>query len=142
MTDLVPIRDLVLRFYHRLWNEWDDTAVDNTLAPGLTFRGSLGHRTIGRDGWRTYRDEIRCGAPDFHNEVLDLLTEEPRAAARLRFSGTHLGPLLGTAATGRPFSYVGAAFFSSSANLLTDIWVLGDIDHLRRQLTTAADVDR
>jgi hypothetical protein len=90
MTDLVPIRDLVLRFYHRLWNQWDDTAVDNTLAPGLTFRGSLGHRTIGRDGWRTYRDQIRCGAPDFHNEVLDLVTEGPRAAARLRFSGTHL----------------------------------------------------
>jgi predicted ester cyclase len=126
---------------HRLWNQWDDTAFDNTLAADLTFRGSLGHRTVGRDEWRAYRDQIRCGASDFHNEVLDLLTEGPRAAARLRFSGTHLGPLLGTAATERPFSYVGAAFFSSSANLLTDIWVLGDIDHLRRQLTTAAVAD-
>ncbi len=36
-----PVRDLVAPFYYRLWNEWDDEAVDDTLAPNITFRGSL-----------------------------------------------------------------------------------------------------
>jgi steroid delta-isomerase-like uncharacterized protein len=127
---------LVSRFYERLWNAWDDAAVGTTLAPGFTFRGSLGRNTSGRDGWRAYRDLIRRGAPDFHNEVVDLVVGDGgRAAARLRYSGTHLGPLLGLAPTGRRFSYSGAAFFSADGGLLADAWVLGDLADLRRQLT-------
>lgn len=127
--------DLVRRFYERLWNEWDNAAVDDTLAPDITFRGSLGTSTTGRDQWRAYRDQIQRGAPDFHNEILDLVSDGHRAAARLRYSGTHLGPLLGIPATGRQFVYSGAAFFTTADDLITDIWVLGDLDTLRRQLT-------
>jgi predicted ester cyclase len=118
------MRDLVRRFYGRLWNACDDAAVDDTLAVNVTFRGSLGQRTFGRDEWRMYRDQIRCGAPDFHNEVVDFTADGHRAAARLRYSGTHLGPLLGMAATGRAFSYAGAACFTAGDGLLTDVWVL------------------
>ena len=105
-----PAHDLVTRFYQRLWNEWDDGAVEETLASDVTFRGSLGQTTVGRDGWRNYRDHVRRGAPDFHNKVLDLIAAEDRAAARLRFTGTHRGPILGIPATGRPFDYAGAGF--------------------------------
>jgi steroid delta-isomerase-like uncharacterized protein len=129
-----PARDLVLRFYHRLWNEWDDAAVEETLAPDITFRGSLGQTTVGRDGWRGYRDDIRRGAPDFHNEVLDLIAAFDRAAVRLRFTGTHRGPILDIPETGRAFTYTGAAFFTTANGLITDIWVLGDLDALRQQL--------
>lgn len=129
-----PARDLVLRFYQRLWNAWDDAAVEETLGPDITFRGSLGPTTVGRDGWRGYRDDVRRGAPDFHNEVLDLIATGDRAAARLQFTGTHLGAILGIPATGRAFAYTGAAFFTTANGLITDIWVLGDLDALRQQL--------
>lgn len=126
--------DLVTRFYCRLWNEWDDAAVGDTLAPGITFRGSLGQTTVGLDAWRSYRDQIRRAAPDFHNELLDLIATDDRAAARLRFTGTHRAALLDIAATGRVFSYTGAAFFTIANGLIADIWVLGDLDALRQQL--------
>lgn len=128
------VSGLVTRFYHRLWNEWDDAAVDDTLASDVTFRGSLGQATVGRDGWRGYRDQIRRGAPDFHNELLDLVAIDNRAAARLRFTGTHRGTLLDIPATGRGFAYSGAAFFTVADGLISDIWVIGDLDTLRRQL--------
>ena len=131
---LARVRDLVARFYHVLWNEWDDSAVDDTLASDATFRGSLGQRTVGRDGWRRYRNQIRCGAPDFHNEILELIVDDHRAAARLKYTGTHLGPLLDIPATGRAFTYTGAAFFTTSAGFITNIWVIGDLDGLRNQL--------
>jgi steroid delta-isomerase-like uncharacterized protein len=127
--------ELVARFYHRLWNEWDDAAVDDTLAPDITFRGSLGQRTTGRDGWRRYRDQIRRGAPDFHNEVLELISNDHQAAARLQYTGTHLGPLLGIPATGRAFTYTGAAFFTTADGVITDVWVIGDLDDLRRRVS-------
>ena len=130
------IRDLVMRFYHVLWNEWDDDAVDTTLAPEVTFRGSLGQQTIGRDGWRHYRDQIQRGAPDFHNDVVELIADDHRAAAGLKFTGTHLGPLLGIPPTGHTFTYNGAGFFTAVDDLITDIWVIGDLDELRRQLVS------
>jgi steroid delta-isomerase-like uncharacterized protein len=127
-------RTLVQRFYDELWNQWDDQVVEDVLAGQFTFRGSLGQHTTGRDGWRGYRDTIREGAPDFHNEVVDLVVEGGRAAARLEYSGTHRGTLLGLAPTGRRFSYSGAAFFSMAEDRLAAAWVLGDLDSLRRQI--------
>jgi predicted ester cyclase len=55
-------------------------------------------------------------------------------AARLRYTGTHTGRLLGIPATGRRFEYAGAAFFVAARGRLTSAWVLGDLDGLRRQL--------
>jgi predicted ester cyclase len=133
--DGAGIERLVRLFYDRLWNHWDDFAVGDVLAPAFAFRGSLGQETWGRDGWRAYRDQIKRGSSDFHNDVVDLVVGGARAAARLRYTGTHTGPLLGVAATGRVFGYDGAAFFTAQDGLLVAAWVLGDVEGLRRQLS-------
>lgn len=129
------IASLVERFYAVLWNMWDDSAVEEVLAPDFHFRGSLGQTVEGRDGWRTYRDMIRDGSADFHNEVTDLVVSGERAAARLKYTGTHTGPLLGLDPTGRRFVYSGAAFFTASGGVLAEAWVLGDVESLRVQLS-------
>src|SRR5262249_25898407 len=75
--------------------------------------------------------------PDFRNEILDLVTEGNRAAARLRYTGHHRGEILGIPATGILVTYHGAAFFTARDGRLAEAWVLGDVDSLRRQLTCA-----
>jgi predicted ester cyclase len=126
---------VVRRFYGRLLNAWDDSAVDQTLAAELTFRGSLGQSTRGRDDWRAYRDGIRRAArpTSTTRSSISSLTVT-RAATRLQCCGTHTGVLLGQPPTGRRFGYSGAAFFTARGELLTDAWVLGDLDSLRAQL--------
>jgi predicted ester cyclase len=126
---------LVRSFYDDLWNSWDDALVDEVLSPEFEFRGSLGTSTVGRDGWRCYRDTIRAGAADFHNSVVTLVCDGPTAAARLLYSGTHTGPLLDLPATGRRFEYAGAAFFTVEDGLLASAWVLGDLATKRAQLS-------
>jgi predicted ester cyclase len=42
--------------------------------------------------------------------------------------------LLGIPGTGRSFRYDIAAFFTAHDGLLSEAWVLGDLDGLRRQL--------
>ncbi len=42
--------------------------------------------------------------------------------------------MLGYPATGRHFSYAGAAFFAARDGLLAAIWVVGDLGMLRDQL--------
>jgi steroid delta-isomerase-like uncharacterized protein len=132
------IERLVRRFYAEAWNRWDDGAVDALLAESFAFRGSLGDEVRGRDGFRAYRDKIRAALPDFHNEVVDLVASGERAAARLRYSGHQRGELLGIAATGAWITYEGAAFFTASGGCLHRVWVLGDLDNLRRRLERAA----
>jgi len=129
---------LVRRFYADVWNRWDDAALDDVLDEDFVFRGSLGDEVRGRDGFRGYRDKIRAGFPDFHNEIVELVTEGERAAARLRYSGHHRGAILGVAATGAPITYDGAAFFTARDGRLVQAWVLGDVDGLRRRLAAAA----
>jgi predicted ester cyclase len=132
---VAAISELVRSFYDDLWNRWDDSLVESVLAASFEFRGSLGTSTVGRDGWRSYRDTIRAGSSDFHNEVVALVCEGDNAAVRLLYSGTHTGPLLDRPATGRRFEYAGAAFFTIENGLLASAWVLGDLEGLRRQLT-------
>ncbi|BDZ65064.1 ester cyclase [Agromyces mangrovi Wang et al. 2018] len=126
--------ELIETFYSRLWNLWDDDAVDVVLAPDFVFRGSLGLETRGRDGWRTYRDLVRTGSGDFANEIVTLVVAGDEAAARLRYTGTHTGDLVGLPATGRRFEYSGAAFFTVEQGRLASAWVLGDLHGLRAQL--------
>jgi predicted ester cyclase len=131
----VSTQDLVSAFYERLWNHWDDDLVPAVLHPELEFRGSLGTTTTGLAQWRAYRDGVRRGSLDFHNEVVELVDGGDRAAARLRWSGTHTGDLAGHAATGRRFAYEGAAFLTAEGGLLRQIWVVGDLDALRSALS-------
>lgn len=89
---------------------------------------------MGPDGWRGYRDAIRAASPDFHNEIVELVVDADRAAARMEYSGTHAGTLLGHPPTGRRFSYSGAAFFRAGDGLLIEAWFLGDLEALETQL--------
>jgi steroid delta-isomerase-like uncharacterized protein len=132
---LMSTQLLVRIFYDELWNAWDDTRVEEVLDERFQFRGSLGQSTIGRDRWRSYRDSVRTASGDFHNGVVTLVAADDQAAARLRYTGTHTGPLLGIPATGRRFHYDGAAFFVAAHGRLMSAWVLGDLDGLRRQLS-------
>ncbi len=47
--------------------------------------------------------------------------------------------LFGVPATGRVVAWTGAAFFATDARLITEVWVLGDVDALKRQLGAAAE---
>ncbi|MEI2716857.1 MAG: ester cyclase [Candidatus Nanopelagicales bacterium] len=80
------VGQLVSLFYAQLWNRWDDLAVESVLAEDFAFRGSLGQESVGRQGWREYRDWVHSGSSDFHNEVVTLVVDGDRAAARLRYS--------------------------------------------------------
>ena len=125
---------LVMAFYDQAWNAWNDDVVEDILSPTFSFRGSLGDAVQGLEGWRGYRDAVRRAVPDFHNQVIELLAEPGRAAARLRYTGHHHGVLLGRRGHGQAISYDGSAFFTAAEGRLTSAWVLGDLDTLRAQI--------
>jgi len=132
----VPTPDAqVRRFYHEIWNRPDVSVVPEILAPGFTFRGSLGVTKVGHTEFIDYVKYVTAALGDYRCDIETLVTEPDRAAARMTFSGVHWGTFLDVPATGRRISWAGAAFFQFTGGLVSDLWVLGDLQGLRAQLT-------
>jgi len=129
-----PPSYLVERFYHEVWNLADETAAREILDPDFHFRGSLGPETRGPDGFIAYVRLIHAALSGFTCTIEDIIEDGTRAAAKMRFAGRHSGTFFGVAPTGREIVWSGAAFFTTDAGRITALWVLGDVDAVKRQL--------
>lgn len=126
---------LIGRFYDDMWNRFDKSVFPEILDPSIQFRGSLGQVKSGFDEMGDYVDYIEAFAPNFHNEVVSTITEGNQTFARLSYTGTHEGELLGLSPTNRRFQYTGAVVFTFGERLIKEVWVLGDIYGLLSQLS-------
>ena len=127
-------RELVEAFYFEVWNRVDENRAREILAESFRFRGSLGAERVGPDGFIAYLREVHRALGDYRCIIDELVTSDSRAAARMRFTGRHRDVLQGVPATGRQITWSGAAFFQCEGGRITDLWVLGDLVELRRQL--------
>jgi predicted ester cyclase len=125
---------LVRRFYDEMWNRFDTSVIPAIAHPDIRFRGSLGQEKRGHEGLAEYVRFVQAAFPDFHNEIIETVTEGNRTAARLSYTGTHLGEVFGIAATGRRVCYAGVAFFVIGGKGIEQVWVLGDVYGLLQQL--------
>ena len=129
-------RELVEAFYFEVWNHADETRAREILADSFRFRGSLGTERTGPEGFIAYMRDVHRALADYRCGIEDIVTDGDRAAARMRFTGRHRDEFLGFPPTGRQVAWAGAAFFTCEEGRITDLWVLGDLAELRRQLTT------
>lgn len=129
---------LVRRFYDEAWNRADEAVAREILHPEIAFRGSLGPERRGIDGFIDYMRAVHAALGDYRCTIDDLVATRSRAAARLTFAGVHRGALFGVAATGRRISWAGAAFFAVAGGRITEVWVVGDVDAVKRQLGATA----
>lgn len=125
---------LVRRFYDELWNHVDRSGIEEILAAGFRFRGSLGPEYEGRDGFWSYVEGVHAALADYRCDILDLVEEGDRVVARMRFHGIHRGPLMGRAPTGRRVEWAGSAHFRFADDGIAALWVLGDLHALEAQL--------
>ena len=95
---------------------------------------NLGQERQGRAEFADYMAVIQRAFPDFHNKVADVVSEGERSFARLQYTGTHQGELMGIPATGRWVTYAGAALFRFRDEQIEEVWVLGDLYGLLTQL--------
>lgn len=124
----------VRRFYEEIWNQRAKEPIPEILADDFAFRGSLGVTTTGRAGFVEYLDMVHAALGNYHCSINELVAEGSKVFAKMAFSGTHRGELLGYAATGKQVTWEGTALFHFSGDLITSLWVLGDIKRLEAQL--------
>jgi predicted ester cyclase len=133
-----PPAHLVERFYYDLWNRADERIAWEILHPEFRFRASLGPEKIGPGGFIEYMRLIHAALSGYRCNIQELLVSGERVAARLRFSGIHRAMFFGVPPTGREIVWSGAAFFRTTGHQIASLWVLGDVDAVRRQLGAAS----
>lgn len=133
MSDSPNLR-LIERFYNDMWNKFDKSVFPEILHENIIFRGSLSQVKHGFDEFREYVDFIQATFPDFHNRVVETITQGNKTFARLAYTGTHRGELFGIPPTGKRVEYAGTAVFTISQGKIAEVWVLGDIYGLLEQL--------
>jgi steroid delta-isomerase-like uncharacterized protein len=131
--------DLVRRFYDEVWNRQDEAAARAILHRDFRFRGSLGPELCGPDAFIDYLRATHRALGDYTCIIDDLIATGDRAAARMTFIGVHRAPFFGVEASGREIAWAGAAFFTSDGAQIVALWVLGDIDGIKRQLGAPAE---
>jgi predicted ester cyclase len=131
--------DLVRRFYDEVWNRQDEAVAREILHRDFRFRGSLGPELRGPDGFIDYMRATHRALGSYTCIIDDLVATADRAAARMTFRGIHRANFFGVAATGREIAWPGGAFFTTDARQIVALWVVGDIDRVKRQLGAAAE---
>ncbi len=132
---------LVECFYHQVWNKADEAMAHAILAEDFRFRGSLGSEKHGPEGFIEYMCSVHQALGGYECIIEDLVVTENRVAARMLFRGIHRNDFFGVPATGKEISWAGAAFFTVNTERITQLWVLGDIDHVKQQLGAGANTD-
>jgi steroid delta-isomerase-like uncharacterized protein len=77
---------------------------------------------------------FRKGFPDFAVEVMDVLSDNGRAAMRFVARGTHHQSLFGEPPTLRPVVLDGITMYRFEDGLIAEDWEMMDGDQLRRQI--------
>jgi C-1 hydroxylase len=112
-----------LRFYQAL-DRHDLDAVGPLLADDYVYRNGPAETDAvrGRDAFLAYEQQAFEAFPDLHLEVLEVIADSDRVAARLRATGTHLGEFLGIPASGRAFEveYANISRFDADGRIVED----------------------
>lgn len=127
-------KSLIRRFFEEVWSTGDLSRRDAFLGEG--YRGHMaGSATpIDRDGWTAWFQGFRIAFPDARFDIEDMVAEGDRVAARLTMRGTHLGPLNGAPATGRPVVVSGMSIERVSGGRIVEGWNENDALGLLQQL--------
>ena len=62
------------------------------------------------------------------------MISESKAFAKMLFSGVHRKTFLGYEPTSKRIAWAGAALFAMNDNLISELWVLGDLHGLHQLL--------
>lgn len=126
---------VVRAFYAELWEQGDLSRMPALMHDDVAFQGTFGQVMRGLDTFGTYVRSVRHAFSTYRCEVVDLLADSDRVAARVRFSGRHdAGPFLDFAPTGRELAWEGVGFFTLDGGQIRHLWVMGDMLGLLGQL--------
>ncbi|OIQ69030.1 aklanonic acid methyl ester cyclase AcmA [mine drainage metagenome] len=132
-------KESVRKFYDAIWNNNEKSIIPELLSEDFVFRGSLGLVQRGHKGFAIYMDFVRSALANYRCEIVDMVAEGDKLYARMLYTGVHQGELFGYAPTHGKIKWDGVAVFTFENGKITELWVLGDVQNVIRQLSRYLD---
>jgi predicted ester cyclase len=107
----------------------------NSYTKVLPFEVRSVRRKRGRNGFAEYVEFVRDALSEYRCEIQEMVCEGSKVFAKVLFFGVHQKEFLGYPTTFERVEWIGAALFTVDDNKFSDVWVLGDLDALREQLS-------
>lgn len=105
----------------------DESNVDELLAPDFVDHNPVPDQQPGREGFKQWMRSARRSFPDLQVHVEDVVAEGDRVAGRVRYRGTHAGPLAGVAGTGRHVEFEAFHVVRFQHGQITEWWGTADL---------------
>src|SRR5258708_36215644 len=103
-TELETNKAQFRRTYEEMFNQGNLTNVDELIAHDcINHEVPPGMNNCGPEAIRQVVIMLRTAFPDLHFTIEELVAERGTVAGQVTMSGTHLGPFMGIAPTGRSF---------------------------------------
>jgi len=80
-------------------------------------------------------DTMLLGIPNLFHSVITMVSEGDTIAVKALYNGRHTGKLFDYEPSNNKIVYNGASFFKINDGKIVDIWVLGDLKNLTKQLS-------
>ena len=128
-------KELVKLYYNELWNKQNKDYIDILFDDNITFHGSLDISVVGKEKFKEYMDTILTGIPNLFHSIIMMVSEDDTIAVKALYNGRHTGKLFDYEASNNKIVYNGASFFKFRDGKIIDIWVLGDLNNLNKQLS-------
>lgn len=128
MPNLDENKQLVRAFIDSLFTEGDLGAVDRYLASGFVNHDPFPGLPHDRESIRQVAAMFRGAFPDWRSELEVLIAEGDLVVEKFTARGTHRGPMMGAAPTGREISLPGINIFRMENGSIVERW--GRLDDL------------
>jgi steroid delta-isomerase-like uncharacterized protein len=126
---------LMRRWFEEVWTNRNADAIDEMFAEdGIAHGLKEGEEMRGPAAFKEYHRRF-CGAfPDIAVDVVDILAEGDKVAARCVVRGTHAGDHLGSPATNKPIEISGISIVRIRDGKIVEGWNTFDFMALYRQI--------
>jgi predicted ester cyclase len=126
---------LVRRLVADGWGKGDQATVDALLAPNFVDHAAeLGGGASDAAGFKEQVREFRAAFPDGHTQIDDLIAADDKVVLRWTDGGTHRGPFMGIAPTGKRVTLTGIDIYRIVDDKIVEYWCSEDVLGLLEQL--------
>ena len=131
-------KGVMRRIFDEVWNQGNMEAIYELFSPNYVAHGLPPQLSPDREGARQFISAYRSAFPDVHAQVEDMIAEGDKVVARVTFTGTHQGELMGIPATGNRINFSSVIITRIEGNQNAEAWVLTDRFGMLEQLGVVA----
>jgi steroid delta-isomerase-like uncharacterized protein len=128
---------IVHEWFEEVWNKADPAAIDRLFAKDGIARGLPGKNgpdIRGPEEFKEFHAAFLKAFPDLRVEVLDVVSDGEKHAARCHVTGTHKGDGLGVGPTGKRVHFEGIGIARVKDGQIVEAWNNFDFMGMYQQL--------